>query len=83
MLDALSGKVDLIGYTPWGCIDLVSTSTGEMRKRYGIISLFRDLFLLVYKYGKDHIICIMYLIQHFNKPRYSDKYYSTIYCVIQ
>lgn len=29
--------VDLIGYTPWGCIDLVSFSTGEMRKRYGFI----------------------------------------------
>ncbi|MFM2481979.1 6-phospho-beta-glucosidase [Celerinatantimonas sp. YJH-8] len=29
--------VDLIGYTPWGCIDLVSFTTGEMRKRYGFI----------------------------------------------
>ncbi|MBD7916093.1 6-phospho-beta-glucosidase [Clostridium sp. Sa3CUN1] len=29
--------VDLIGYTPWGCIDLVSASTGEMSKRYGFI----------------------------------------------
>lgn len=29
--------VDLIGYTPWGCIDLVSVSTGEMAKRYGFI----------------------------------------------
>ena len=29
--------VDLIGYTPWGCIDLVSASTGEMEKRYGFI----------------------------------------------
>jgi 6-phospho-beta-glucosidase len=27
--------VDLIGYTPWGCIDLVSAGTGEMSKRYG------------------------------------------------
>jgi len=24
--------VDLMGYTPWGCIDLVSASTGEMEK---------------------------------------------------
>ncbi|MFR2192484.1 MAG: family 1 glycosylhydrolase [Streptococcus sp.] len=23
--------VDLMGYTPWGCIDLVSAGTGEMR----------------------------------------------------
>ena len=29
--------VDLVGYTPWGCIDLVSASTGEMKKRYGFI----------------------------------------------
>ena len=27
--------VDLMGYTPWGCIDLVSAGTGEMKKRYG------------------------------------------------
>lgn len=26
-----------LGYTPWGCIDLVSASTGEMSKRYGFI----------------------------------------------
>lgn len=29
--------IDLLGYTPWGCIDLVSASTGEMDKRYGFI----------------------------------------------
>ncbi|MBQ0065469.1 MAG: family 1 glycosylhydrolase [Firmicutes bacterium] len=29
--------VELWGYTPWGCIDLVSASTGEMYKRYGFI----------------------------------------------
>lgn len=29
--------VDLMGYTPWGCIDLISASTGEMSKRYGFI----------------------------------------------
>lgn len=28
---------DLMGYTPWGCIDLVSAGTGEMDKRYGFI----------------------------------------------
>ena len=27
--------VELWGYTSWGCIDLVSASTGEMKKRYG------------------------------------------------
>ena len=34
--------VDLWGYTPWGCIDLVSASTGEMKKRYGFIYVDRD-----------------------------------------
>ena len=29
--------VDLMGYTPWGCIDVVSFNTGELRKRYGFI----------------------------------------------
>lgn len=33
----ITDGVDLIGYTPWGCIDLVSASTGEMAKRYGFI----------------------------------------------
>ena len=28
---------DLMGYTWWGCIDLVSAGTGEIRKRYGFI----------------------------------------------
>ena len=34
--------VDLMGYTSWGCIDLVSASTGEMRKRYGYIYVDKD-----------------------------------------
>lgn len=34
---AIQNGVDLIGFTPWGCIDLVSAGTGEMRKRYGFI----------------------------------------------
>ncbi|MNI78616.1 Aryl-phospho-beta-D-glucosidase BglH [compost metagenome] len=34
--------VDLMGYTPWGCIDLVSAGTGEMKKRYGMIYVDRD-----------------------------------------
>ena len=36
--------VDLIGYTVWGCIDLISASTGEMSKRYGMIYVDRDDF---------------------------------------
>ena len=34
--------VDLIGYTSWGCIDLVAASTGQMSKRYGFIYVDRD-----------------------------------------
>ncbi|MEG0469472.1 MAG: family 1 glycosylhydrolase, partial [Longicatena sp.] len=37
MRDAIQDGVKLIGYMPWGCIDLVSMSTGEMHKRYGFI----------------------------------------------
>lgn len=34
--------VDLIGYTPWGIIDLVSFGSGEMEKRYGFIYVDKD-----------------------------------------
>lgn len=34
--------VELIGYTPWGIIDIVSFTTGEMKKRYGMIYVDRD-----------------------------------------
>ena len=37
MEEAVEDGVDLMGYTPWGCIDLVAASTGEMAKRYGFI----------------------------------------------
>lgn len=37
MRDAMSDGVNLLAYTYWGCIDLVSASTGEMKKRYGFI----------------------------------------------
>ena len=37
MAKAIENGVDLIAYTTWGCIDLVSASTGEMAKRYGFI----------------------------------------------
>ena len=42
MRKAVDDGVDLIGYTPWGCIDLVSVSTGEMKKRYGFIYVDAD-----------------------------------------
>lgn len=38
MKDAITiDGIELLGYTTWGCIDLVSASTGEMSKRYGFI----------------------------------------------
>ncbi len=42
MKEAIADGVDLIGYTPWGCIDLVSAGTGEMKKRYGFIYVDKD-----------------------------------------
>jgi len=42
MAGAIDDGVDLMGYTPWGCIDLVSASTGEMSKRYGFIYVDMD-----------------------------------------
>lgn len=34
--------VEVLGYTTWGCIDLVSASTGEMSKRYGFIYVDKE-----------------------------------------
>ena len=42
MGDAIADGVPLLGYTRWGCIDLVSASTGEMSKRYGFVHVDRD-----------------------------------------
>ncbi|MBP2156411.1 glycoside hydrolase family 1 protein [Erwinia rhapontici] len=42
MAEAIDDGVELMGYTPWGCIDLVSMSTGEMSKRYGFIYVDLD-----------------------------------------
>lgn len=40
--EAIEDGVDVMGYTSWGCIDLVSASTAEMRKRYGFIYVDRN-----------------------------------------
>ncbi len=42
MKEAVEDGVELMGYTMWGCVDLVSASTGEMKKRYGFIYVDRD-----------------------------------------
>ena len=40
--EALSDGVEVLGYTSWGCIDLISMSTAEMSKRYGFIYVDRN-----------------------------------------
>lgn len=42
MGEALQDGVEIIGYTSWGPIDIVSASSGEMKKRYGYIYVDRD-----------------------------------------
>jgi len=40
--DAIDEGVEVMGYTPWGCIDLVSMSTCQMSKRYGFVYVDAD-----------------------------------------
>ncbi|EGC93028.1 aryl-phospho-beta-D-glucosidase BglH [Turicibacter sp. HGF1] len=40
--EAIADGVEVMGYTSWGPIDIVSNSTGEMRKRYGFIYVDRN-----------------------------------------
>lgn len=42
MEDSIKDGVDLMGYTMWGPIDIVSAGTGEMKKRYGFIYVNKD-----------------------------------------
>jgi len=42
MGEAIADGVNLIAYTTWGCIDIVSAGTGEMKKRYGYIYVDKD-----------------------------------------
>ncbi|WP_203269116.1 glycoside hydrolase family 1 protein [Streptococcus uberis] len=42
MHEAIEDGVDLMGYTMWGCIDLISASTSEMSKRYGFVYVDAD-----------------------------------------
>ena len=42
MRDATEDGVEILAYTMWGCIDLISASTGEMKKRYGIIYVDKE-----------------------------------------
>ncbi|MDD7928681.1 glycoside hydrolase family 1 protein [Microbacterium thalli] len=40
--EAIADGVEVMGYTPWGCIDLVSASTAQLSKRYGFIYVDRN-----------------------------------------
>lgn len=40
--EAVEDGVEVMGYTSWGCIDLVSASTAELKKRYGFIYVDRN-----------------------------------------
>lgn len=40
--EAIHDGVEVMGYTSWGCIDMVSASTAEMKKRYGYIYVDRN-----------------------------------------
>lgn len=42
MAEAVLDGVELMGYTVWGCTDLVSAGTGEMAKRYGLVYVDKD-----------------------------------------
>lgn len=39
---ALQDGVDVMGYASWGCIDVVSASTAQIKKRYGFIYVDRN-----------------------------------------
>ena len=39
---ALDEGVDVMGYAAWGCIDVVSASTAQLKKRYGFIYVDRN-----------------------------------------
>lgn len=40
--EAIQDGVEIMGYTSWGCIDVVSASTAELKKRYGYIYVERN-----------------------------------------
>jgi len=40
--EAIEDGVNVLGYTTWGCIDMISASTAQMSKRYGFIYVDRN-----------------------------------------
>lgn len=68
---AIEDGVDVIGYTTWGCIDLVSAGTGEMAKRYGFIYVDKhdDGTGTLKRYKKDSFYWYKKVIESNGKER--------------
>ena len=62
---AVEDGVDVLAYTLWGCIDLISASTGEMKKRYGLIYVDKnnDGSGTMKRYKKDSFYWYQHLIE--------------------
>lgn len=61
MRDAIiEDGVDLMGYTSWGCIDLVSASTGEMSKRYGYLYTWINMMMAAGRWNAKRKIFFCY-----------------------
>jgi 6-phospho-beta-glucosidase len=72
--EALLDGVDLMGYTSWGPLDLVSQSTGEFRKRYGFIFVdkYDDLTGTYNRIKKDSFYWYKSVIQSNGRILYPD-----------
>lgn len=80
MKDAIEiDGVDLMGYTPWGCIDLISAGTGEMQKRYGFVYVDNDDLGKETKkrYKKDSFYWYQRVIQSNGNDLYEEKDYAS------
>ena len=60
MEKAIENGVDVMGYTVWGCIDLVSASTAQMSKRYGMIYVDRNGNRTKGTTGQDRLLKFIY-----------------------
>lgn len=72
--EAIAAGVDVMGFTTWGCIDLVSASTSQMSKRYGFIYVDADdLGSGSYdRYKKDSFYWYQNVIQTNGESLYDD-----------
>ena len=75
MKEAIHDGVELIAYTCWGCIDIVAASTGEMKKRYGLIYVDADDkgSGTLNRYRKDSFYWYKRVIETNGEDLYSEK----------